>query len=141
MPCGSRSQVMARRARLVVLGLCAGLLLLSGCGSEDGKPVTLTPENFDKRVLESQQPVLVEFWFEACPPCRTMNPIIRELAEELSGKAVIAKVNVDDYPQLAHRFGIDGFPTFLIFKNGRIVRMLQGPQPKYYLSDLLGALQ
>src|SRR5262249_45800760 len=127
---------MSRSSRLVVLGLCAGLLLFSGCGSEDGKPVTLTPDNFNRRVLESEQPVLFHFWFGACPPCRAMNPIIKELAEELSGKAVIAKVNVDDYPELAQRFGIDGFPTFLIFKNGRIVRILQGVQPKYYLSDL-----
>ena len=103
--------------------------------------ITFTDGGFDQEVLQSTVPVLVDFWAEWCGPCKEMDPIIRQLAEDFEGKAVIGKVNIDDYPEIRAKYGVDGFPTFLVFKDGELKRRIPGMVPKHYLSDLLGALQ
>ncbi len=76
--------------------------------------------DFDAAVLRSETPVLVDFWAEWCEPCKRMDPLLKELAAELSGKLVIAKVNVEANPAIANQYRVRGLPTFMLFKNGQV---------------------
>jgi thioredoxin 1 len=96
-----------------------------------------TDQNFEQEVLNSQKPVLVDFWAPWCGPCQMMGPIIEELAEELEGKVVVGKLNVDENPQMAQKYGIMGIPTLLVFKNGQVVEQFVGVQPKEVLKTSL----
>lgn len=86
--------------------------------------------NFNDHVLNSDQPVLVDFWAEWCGPCKALGPVLDELANEVSGKAKIVKLNVDESRELAAKYGVRGIPTMIFFKNGQIVSTLVGNQPK-----------
>lgn len=86
--------------------------------------------NFEVDVIKSDKPVLVDFWAEWCGPCRTLGPILDDVAKEVGDKATVLKVNVDDNPELAQRFGIRGIPTMIFFKNGQASKTLVGVQPK-----------
>ena len=99
--------------------------------------VTLTDANFQAEVLESQKPVLVDFWAPWCGPCQVMGPVISELGEEFQDKAVVGKVNVDDYPHLAVEYGIQSIPTPIIFRNGESVDQIVGTVPKNTLVQKL----
>jgi thioredoxin 1 len=132
----ARSAALLRNTSL----LATSVILLAGC-SESGKTVTLTAGNFEEKVLKSKQPVLVDFWAEWCGPCKMMDPVIKELAAEYEGKVVVAKVNADDYPEILQKYGIEGLPTFLVFRNGELRHRIVGGTRKQHLSDLLGALQ
>ena len=87
---------------------------------------TLTKDNFQELVLESKEPVLVDFWAAWCGPCMMLSPIVEELAE----KHKVGKVNVDEELELAHRYGITSIPTLILFENGQAVRQTMGYQPK-----------
>lgn len=100
---------------------------------------TLNQDNFDTTIASSTTPVLVDFWSEGCGPCRMLSPVLEELASEQSGKAVIAKVNIGDSPELAARFGITAVPTLIVFKNGQPVKTLRGVQSRREISAALAA--
>lgn len=90
----------------------------------------ITDVNFKEVVLESEKPVLVDFWATWCGPCRTIAPIIDEISDELTGKAIVGKVNVDDNSETPVEYGIRSIPTLLIFKNGEVVDRVVGAVPK-----------
>ncbi len=95
--------------------------------------VTVTQDNFQSEILSSTTPVLVDFWAEWCGPCKMMAPALDELATEYSGKAKIAKVNVDDQQQLAVTYRVSSIPMFLVFKGGQVVAQhvgASGGKPK-----------
>ena len=91
--------------------------------------VTLTLENFEAEVIESDMPVLVDFWASWCGPCRMLSPIVDQIADERTDIKV-GKVNVDEQEELAMRYGIMSIPTLIVFKNGEIVKKTMGVQPK-----------
>lgn len=95
--------------------------------------LTLTDQNFEQEVLQSRIPVLVDFWAEWCMPCRTMCPVIEELAKEYDEKVKIGKINVEENSKTAAQYGIMSIPSLLIFKNGKPVKNMVGAQGKEVL--------
>ena len=108
--------------------------------AQESNYVTLTAENFKSEVVESTQPVLVDFWAEWCGPCRMMAPAIEEMATEFEGVAKIGKVDVDSHPELAGSFGIQSIPTLVFFNDGEVVDAAIGAVSKQVLVDKLNAL-
>ena len=94
------------------------------------KPQEFTDANFQNEVLESDQPVLVDFWAAWCGPCRAVGPTIDELSEQYEGTVKVGKLNIDENPQSPSRFGISSIPAVLLFKDGKVVETLVGVQPK-----------
>ena len=92
--------------------------------------IRLTQENFEGEVMRSELPVLIDFWATWCGPCRMMAPIIEEIAEEKYGVLKVAKVDVDEEPELATKFGIVSIPTLVLMKDGQVVNVLVGYRPK-----------
>ncbi|MDG2455242.1 MAG: thioredoxin [Bacteroidia bacterium] len=86
--------------------------------------------NFEQEVLNSDTPVLVDFWAEWCGPCRMIGPLIEELASEYEGKAKIGKMNIDNNPGIPMKYGVRSIPTLLVFKNGEVVDKIVGAVPK-----------
>jgi thioredoxin 1 len=103
-----------------------------------GKTIELTDANFDQ-VINSEKPVLVDFWAEWCGPCKMIGPVVEELAGDYDGKAVIAKLNVDENPQTTAKFGVRSIPTLLVFKKGQVVDKQVGAVPKAVLAQKLEA--
>jgi thioredoxin 1 len=101
------------------------------------KPIALTSETFDATLSGTDQPVLVDFWAEWCGPCKMMSPILDQLATEQAGRATIAKVDVDAFPDLQARFGIRAIPTLIVFKNGQPVNTITGVKSKGFLEAAL----
>ena len=101
-----------------------------------GKAITLSDANFDQ-VINDEKPVLVDFWAEWCGPCKMIGPVVEELAAEYEGKAVIAKLNVDENPNTTVKFGVRSIPTLLVFKGGKIVDKQVGAVPKSVLAQKL----
>lgn len=93
--------------------------------------------NFQEKVLDSKIPVLVDFFATWCGPCKMMSPTIEEIAEETKGKAAVYKVDIDEDPELAQRYGVMSVPTFMVFKNGQVTGQTLGAQPKANLLKLL----
>ena len=98
----------------------------------------LSSENFEKEVLNSEQPVLVDFYADWCGPCKMMAPIVEGLANDLQGKVKVGKINVDEHQDLAMEYGIMSIPTLIIFKQGKEVKRLLGVRSK---SELLEELE
>ena len=94
------------------------------------KPQEFTDANFQNEVLESDQPVLVDFWAAWCGPCRAVGPTIEELAEQYDGSVKVGKLNIDENPQAPNGFNIHSIPAVLLFKDGKVVETLVGVQPK-----------
>ncbi|MBL9092876.1 MAG: thioredoxin [Planctomycetaceae bacterium] len=101
--------------------------------------VEFTDSNFDTEVLQSSQPVLVDFWAPWCGPCRQIAPMIDALASEYAGTIKVGKVNVDDSPQAAGQYGVQSIPTLMIFKGGEVVDRFVGAKPKSVLQAALDA--
>jgi thioredoxin 1 len=102
--------------------------------------IELTDGNFESTVLKSDKPVLVDFWAVWCGPCRMVGPIVQEIGEEYSDKAVVGKLDVDHNPETARKYGIRNIPTILFFKNGEVVDKQVGAVPKPKLLEKLDAL-
>jgi thioredoxin len=100
-------------------------------------PITATAETFESEVLQSATPVLVDFWAPWCPPCRMVAPVVEAVATGLGDKLKVAKVNVDEQPSLAERYGIQSIPTLLIFKGGQIADTIIGYVPENELKRRL----
>ena len=96
----------------------------------NNKIVEVNGNNFSEEVLQSEVPVLVDFWATWCGPCRQVAPVLEELAEEFDGKVRVAKLNVDESQQVAMEFQVSSIPTFILFKNGEVADRLMGALPK-----------
>ena len=105
-----------------------------------GRVIELSDSDFGT-VIQSELPVLVDFWSPTCGPCRMLVPILDELAEENEGDAIIAKVNTADYPEFVTKFGIDALPTLLIFHRGNVVERMVGVQSKDKLQSALDEIE
>lgn len=97
----------------------------------------ITSENFEKEVLQASKPVLVDFWASWCMPCKMMAPVVEEIAKEKEQEIKVYKVNIDKETNLATKYGVMSIPTFLVFKDGKVVNSSVGVQDKQELLDLL----
>lgn len=97
----------------------------------------VTTAEFEKEVLQSDVPVLVDFWAPWCPPCRAIGPTLDAIAEEYQGKAKIVKIDVDDEPEVASRYGVSSIPALLLFKGGQQVGQMIGAQPKTNIVNMI----
>ena len=103
--------------------------------------INVDQDSFQKAILDSQKPVLVDFWAPWCGPCRAVAPVVEELARDYNGKVGFAKLNVDEAPFVASKYGVMSIPTIIVFKDGKPVQHAIGYQPKDQLKKLLdGAL-
>ncbi len=97
----------------------------------------ITSMNFNDEVLNSDTPVLVDFWAEWCGPCRAIGPVVDEIANDYNGKVSVGKLNVDNENQLAMEYGVRSIPALLIFNNGTVVNQIVGAVPKNRITDIL----
>jgi len=102
-----------------------------------GKAERLTDINFDQKVVQSDLPVLVDFWASWCPPCKMVEPILEELAVEYSGRLTVGKLHVDQNPRMRNRYQVLGVPTFVLFRDGQYIARRTGAQSKGQLRQML----
>lgn len=100
-------------------------------------PIHVSDKEFQEKVLQSEIPVLVDFWAPWCGPCRMVAPVLDKLAEEYAGKILVAKVNTDEDPQWAMQYGVQGIPTMLVVHNGEVIREQVGAVPEPYIRALV----
>ena len=103
------------------------------------KPLTFTDNNFEQEVLNSDKPVLIDFWAIWCGPCKIIAPVVEELASEYDGKAKIGKLDVDENQQTSIKYGVRSIPTLLIFKEGKVIDTIIGAVPKAQIVQKLNA--
>jgi thioredoxin 1 len=101
------------------------------------EPIHVTDAAFEKTVLQSSLPVIVDFWAPWCGPCRMVAPILEKIAKEYAGKLIVGKVNTDENPEWAMRYGVQGIPTMLFVANGKIVHRQVGAVPEGMLREIL----
>jgi len=101
------------------------------------EPVHVTDAAFEKAVLQSQLPVIVDFWAPWCGPCRMVGPILEKIAKEYSGKLIVGKVNTDENSEWATKFGVQGIPTMLFVSGGKVLHQQVGAVPEPYLRDMV----
>ena len=101
------------------------------------QPININEASFEKAVINSPIPVLVDFWAPWCGPCRIIGPIVEELAPSYQGRAVITKMNVDDNPEVAQKYGVTSIPTLMMFKDGKLVDRAVGAMPKGELQKFI----
>ena len=101
------------------------------------EPVHVTDADFEKTVLQSELPVIVDFWAPWCGPCRMVAPILEKIAKENDGKLVVAKVNTDEHAQWAMKYGVQGIPTMIFVANGKLVHKQVGALPEPVLKDVV----
>ena len=99
--------------------------------------LNITKENFDKEVLESNEPVLLDFWADWCGPCRMVSPIIDEIAKEVKGQAKVGKINIDEETELAKEYKVMSIPTLMVVKDGKVSSTSIGVQPKEKILSML----
>ena len=99
------------------------------------KPVVITDLNFQQEVLNSDKPVLVDFWAVWCGPCKMIAPVVEELAKEYSGQLKVGKLDVDSNPEVSMKYGIRSIPTLMVFKGGKVVEQIIGAVPKRNLIE------
>ena len=104
-----------------------------------GSTITLSAATFDEEINSASTPILVDFWAEWCGPCKMIAPVLEEIASEQDGKLTVAKLNVDDAPDIARRFGVMSIPTMILFNDGEPATRLVGAKPKAALLDDLAA--
>lgn len=105
--------------------------------AESGALLHVTDADFEQQVLKSEVPALVDFWAAWCGPCRTVGPVVEELAGEYKDKVKVAKLNVDDNKQTPSKYGVKGIPTLMLFKDGKVVDQIVGAVPKNKIKDML----
>ena len=98
----------------------------------------VTEQSFDEEVLKSDKPVIVDFWAEWCGPCHAVSPVLDRIVDERNGDLKLVKVNIDEQPELAQRFGVQSIPTIILFKEGQPAAAAIGAQPKPALERALG---
>ena len=97
----------------------------------------VTSENFDEKVIKSNLPVLVDFWAEWCGPCKQLMPTVEKIALDYKGKAIVAKVNVDNYSDIAAQYNVRGIPNILVFHSGKVQEQLVGNVPEDKITEVL----
>ncbi len=102
-----------------------------------GNEQTITDQNFESEVLKSTEPVLVDFWAEWCGPCRMLGPVIERIAESNQGKLKVGKLNVDENKETPQKYGIQGIPTVILFKDGEVAKQLVGFQSQENLQKAI----
>ena len=95
----------------------------------------ITDSSFEQDVLKSQKPVLVDYWAERCGPCKQIGPSLEEISDEMSEKVIVAKLNIDENPQAAGKYGVKGIPTLMLFKDGEIISTKVGALPKSKIKE------
>jgi len=136
--CGTKNRIpKSRMGETAICGKCKTPL---SKGTVSDKPIDVTDMTFQSEILGFPGPVLVDCWAPWCGPCRTVGPVIAQLASEYSGRVKIAKMNVDENPQTASRYSIRSIPTMLLFKNGDLVNTLVGALPKGEIESHLNSL-
>jgi len=103
------------------------------------REITMTDATFDSTIASAEKPILIDFWAPWCGPCRFIAPVLEELSVEKADQLLIGKVNVDDNPLSAQRFGVTGIPTLILFKDGKPVERIVGALPKAMLEQKLAA--
>ena len=111
-----------------------------GNGDMSEKTIEITDSSFDEVVTRNTKPVLVDFWAEWCAPCRMLSPVVDEVASSYEGKIVVGKVNIDEQPGLAQKFGVMSIPTLILFKNGKIEKKSIGVVGKDKIAGMIDSV-